>query len=201
MHRPRPLLTRALLALVALAAALLVVPAARAGKAKRYHFALVEVRGAAGVTVDAATVDLIRAQADRVLATHPQIAATLVGAPAHDASPSVWKKYLGKQKLAGAYRVNLEVDGYEETVEDQDPGDKVELRLTIRLSLRMFGEVIPRRTMAFTGRGSSTVKADVGRRLRPKDRELNLGDAVKVAVDEAIAESLRSIAISALEKK
>ena len=92
MLRPRPLPTStlgtlgtlgALVALVAVLVAL--APAARAGKPRRYHFELVEVKAGAGVTVDATTVDAIRAEAEKVLASHPQLVATLTGAPPLDA--------------------------------------------------------------------------------------------------------------------
>lgn len=188
-------------ALCALAALLLASPAAQAGKPKRYHFQLVEVKAGAGVTIDPTAVAAIEAEAKKVLSTHPQLVASLVGAPADDAGFPAWKKYLGKQKLAGAYKVNIEVDGYEESLEDLDPGDKIELRLTIRLSLRMFGEVIPVRTIAFTGDGSSTIKADVGRRLRPKDREWNLAGVIELAVRDAVAASLRKLETAAPAKK
>jgi hypothetical protein len=201
MLRPRRVLGGALAALVALAVALIALPPAHAGKPKRYHFTLVEVKAAAGVSVDPTAVAAVKAQAEKVLATHTQLVATLAGAPPLDAGVPVWRKYLAKQKLAGAYRVNLEITGYEETVEDLDPGDKVELRLTIRLSLRMFGEVIPARTIAFTGDGGSTVKADVGRKLRPKHRDFNLGNAIEVAVDDALATSLRKLESTPPAKK
>lgn len=190
MQGPRPLLVAAALAL---AVVLLAAGRADAGKPKRYYFELVEVKAGAGVTVDDATVAAIHAQVEKVLATHPQLTGTLVKPPAPDASFTAWKKYLGKQKLAGAYRVNLEVTDYEETLEDQDPGDKIALRLTIRLSLRMFGEVIPMRTIAFTGDGSSTVKADIGRKLRPRDREFDVGSAIELAVADALTTSLHRL--------
>jgi hypothetical protein len=202
MLRPRPVLVGALIALAALLVALVAAPsAARAGRQKRYHFQLAEVKAADGVAIDESTIAAIKAQTEKVLATHPQLIGTLVKPPAADASVPVWTKYLRKQKLDGAYRVNLEVTGYEETVEDRDPGTKVELRLTIRLSLRMFGEVIPMRTIAFTGEGGSTIKADVGRKLRPRDRDFNLAGAIENAVHEALVASLHKLETAAPAKK
>jgi hypothetical protein len=195
MLRPRPLFA---LVLAALAMVALLAPgAAHAGKPKRYHFNLIEVRLAPDLTGDRAVLagltTAVKAQADKTLAAHAQLVPTLVAPPAEGASFTEWNNYLAKEKLDGAYRVNIEITGYEESVEDRDPGDKVDLRLTIRLQLRMFGEVIPLRTMAFTGDGGSTVKADVGRKLRPKDRDFNLAGAVELAVNDALAASLHRL--------
>ncbi|HVV82339.1 MAG TPA: hypothetical protein VHE35_04640 [Kofleriaceae bacterium] len=190
------------LAFAALAALLVAAPhAARAARPKRYYFALVEVKAADGVTVDPAVVDAIRTQAQKVLATHPQLVASLTDPPDDTAGMPVWRKYLARQKIDGAYRVNIEVNSYEETVEDMDPGDRVELRLTIRLGLRMFGEVIPVRTMAFTGDGGSTVKADMGKKVRDKDRAFNLDTAIEQAVNDALAASLHKLETTAPAKK
>ena len=201
MVRSRPSLALALLALLALLA--VVGPgAARAGKPRRYHFALIEVKAAPAVGDHAAELTAaVKAEADKVLTSHPQLVATLTAPPAETAGFPAWKKYLGKQKLDGAYRVNIEITSYEETVEDLDPSDKIELRLTIRIQLRMFGEVIPLRTMAFTGDGGATVKADVGRRLRPRDRDFNLAGAVELAVGDAVASSLRKLESAPPAKK
>lgn len=195
MSRPRLLFLIALAALTALAVA--APRAAHAGKPKRYHFALIEVRAGDGIALDKPKLDAltaaVKAQADKTLAAHAQLVPVLTSPPADTATMPVWTKYLAKQKLAGAYRVNLELTGYEESIEDRDPGDKVDLRLTIRLSLRMFGEVIPTRTIAFTGEGGSTVKADVGRKLRDKDRDFNVAAAVELAVTEALTASLHKL--------
>lgn len=199
MLRPFALLATAL----ALVAVVLASPAEARPKKKppkvtgpkRYHFALIEVKAGPGVKLDQAP-DLpaaVKAQADKTLAAHAQLVPTLTAPPDDKASFPVWQKYLAAQKLDGAYRVNIEIIGYEETLEDQDPGDKVDLRLTIRVELRMFGEVIPLRTMAFTGDGGSTVKAEVGRKLRPKDRDFNLAGAIELAVTDALATSLHKL--------
>lgn len=200
MSRPRLLLVAAAIALVAVA---FVSPAlARPKKPvkpkapKRYHFALIEVKVGAGVDI-AKAPDLpaaIKAQADKTLAAHAQLVPTLTDPPDETAGFPAWQKYLTKQKLDGAYRVNIEITGYQEELEEKDPSDeKIDLRLVLRLDLKMFGEVIPLRTMAFTGEGGSTVKADVGRKLRPKDHDFNLAGAVELAVNDALAASLHKL--------
>lgn len=192
---------RVVVALAALALAVCLAPGAADARPKktpkapkRYHFALIEVRANPAVAAQHPTLaPAIKAQADRALAANAQLVPALVNPPAEDAGFTAWTKYLKKEKLAGAYRVNVEITGYEELVEDLDPGDKTELRLTIRLSLRMFGEVIPLRTIAFTGDGGSTVKAEVGRKLRPKDRDFNLAGAIELAVNDALKASLHTL--------
>src|SRR3954469_24011153 len=92
MLRPRSL---AVLAFAALAALLLAAPhVARAAKPKRYYFALIEVRAATGVTIDPATLDAIKVQAQKVLATHPQVVPALTDPPADTAGVPAWRKYL-----------------------------------------------------------------------------------------------------------
>lgn len=198
----------ALVALVALAVAGPTValarprPAPGVAKPKRYLFELLGVTAQPVVGEHAAELTVaVKAQADKVLSAHPQLVATQADTPAIDAGAPVWKKYLAAQKLDGAYRVNIELMGYEETVEDLDPGDKIDLRLTIRLTLRMFGEIIPARTMGFTGDGGSTIKADVGRKLRPRDRDFNLAGAIELAVNDALASSLHTLETAPPAKK
>lgn len=195
---------------LAVAAMIVAAPAdARPKKApkpaapKRYHFALIEVKAGPDVKLDQAP-DLpaaIKAEAEKQMAAHPQLLVALADAPGEDAGFPAWTKYLAKQKLAGAYRVNIEITGYTEELEDKDPGDKIDLRLVLRLDIKMFGEVIPLRTMAFTGEGGSTVKADVGRKLRPKDRDFNLAGAIELAVKDALAASLHKLETAPPPKK
>jgi hypothetical protein len=111
-------------------------------------------------------------------------------APDPRKQPERFKKYLKKKGLK-AYRVNLEVTDYEERVEAIDErGGK---RIAVRISLRIFGETIPDRVMAFAGHGAATVKLEVGRTVRDRDREVANHDAIEVAVDQAVAESLRKL--------
>lgn len=189
---PRP---RLVVALVLALALVVTTGAARAGKPRRYFFELVEVRAVPAIGEHATElVPAIKAEVEKALAAHPQLVLALTDAPGADATFPAWKKYLAKQKIDGAYRVNVEISSYEESVEDLDPDEKrIELRLTVRLSIRMFGEVIPMRTMGFSGDGGSTVKADVGRKLRPRDRDFNVHGAIELAVKDALAASLAKI--------
>lgn len=167
------------------------------GKAKpRYHFLLSDVAPADGVTGDAVTaaVPRVKAQAEKAFAGHPQLVAGLDGAPDAKADPKGYTAFLKKQKLAGAYRVNVEITAAtEETEEVADkPGT---LRLVVRLSIKMFGETIPERVMGFAGEGSSTIKQDVGKKVRPRDQEYAWDQAAQLAIDDAIATSLAKLAL------
>lgn len=208
----RPLVTGRLLglALAALVAVLVVQPAvvaarpraATVAKPKRYLFQLTDVTAQPAVGDHAAELTAaVRAQTDKVLSAHPQLVPLPADAPPVDADAAVWKKFLATQKLDGAYRVNIEIMSYEEAVEDLDPGDKVDLRLTIRLTLRMFGETVPARKMGFNGDGSATIKAEVGRKLRPRDRDFNVAAAIELAVNDALASSLHTIETAPPAKK
>jgi hypothetical protein len=56
----------------------------------------------------------------------------------------------------------------------------------VRVALQLFGETIPDRVMAFSGEGSATVKLEVGKTVRPRDRE----EASSAAIDEAVASAI-----------
>ena len=131
-------------------------------------------------------------KADKISPTFPE------GAPDPDKQPKRFKKYLKKKRLK-AYKVSLEVVEYEQSVETLD--DRGHKRLAVRVSVRLFGETIPDRVMAFAGKGSATVKIDVGRKVRDRDREVANHDAIEVAIDQAIAESLRKLSMPPPSKR
>jgi hypothetical protein len=196
----RPMRSSALAAMttgvVAVVALLFAAPrtADAAKPKKKYFFELAEVKaadslGQAGKDLAPVT----QAQVAKSIASHEQIVVTLDGAPDR-ANAKAFKAYLKKKKLAGAYRVNVELISFEEELEDKDESVNKEKRLVIRLSLRTFGETIPDRVMGFSGEGSSTVKLDVGKKLRPKDREYAINQAVELAMNDALASSMEKLA-------
>ncbi|MBK9031892.1 MAG: hypothetical protein IPL61_11290 [Myxococcales bacterium] len=186
-----------LVALVALAIAAVCASAApaAAGKPKRYHIELIEVTATAGLPAGTAdALPLATAEWQKVLATHPQLA-TVDGAPDPKVAAKKFKAWLVKKKIAGAYRMNVEITSYEEELEDKDASINQEKRLIIRLELRTFGETIPDRVMAFAAEGSATIKVDVGKKLRPADRTFALKSAVEGAVADAMEASLTKLAL------
>lgn len=191
MMRPMRFLVTAIAFLFALAGAR---PAVAAKPKKKYFFELAEVK--ASESLGQAGKDLApvtQAQVQKSITAHEQIVVTLDGAPDR-ANAKAWKAYLKKKKLAGAYRVNVELIAFEEEVEEKDDSLNKEKRLIIRLSLRTFGETIPDRVMGFSGEGSATVKLDIGKKLRPKDREYAINQAVELAMNDALASSMEKLA-------
>jgi hypothetical protein len=191
MSTMRPLL--ALFAVVALIGTSGTVLA----KAKpKYHFELSDVTPADGVTGDVVTMaqPRIKAQVEKAFASHPQLVAKLDGAPDPKTDAKAYSAWLKKKKIAGAYRVNVEITAAaEETEEVTDkPG---ELRLVVRLSIKMFGETVPTRTMGFSGEGSATIKQEVGKKVRQRDREYAWDQAAELAINDAIATSLAKLAL------
>jgi len=180
------------LALVALVA---LPRAADARPKKRYHIALIEVTAAEGLPAESAdAIPAARAEVAKQLLSNPQLA-TLDGAPDPATDAKKFKAWLTKKKIAGAYRMNVEITSYEEVLEDKDASVNQEKRLTIRLGLRTFGETIPERKMAFAADGSATIKVDVGKKLRPRDREFAIQSAVEGAVTDALAASIVKLSL------
>jgi hypothetical protein len=185
-----------LLSFVLALTALLSASPADAKAKKRYYFELAEVKSAESLgKVGAELVGPATTQVTKSFGNHPQLVVTLEGAPDPKADPKAFKKWLVKKKLAGAYRVNVEVISFEEELEDKDDSLNKEKRLVIRLSLRTFGETIPDRVMGFSGEGSATVKLDVGKKLRPKDRTYAIEQAIELAMTDALASSLTKLAL------
>lgn len=185
-----------LLTLVLAVTALMSASPAEAKAKKRYYFELAEVK--TGESLGKAGAELIAPatkQVEKSFSTHPQLVVTIEGAPDRAADPRGFKKWLTKKKLAGAYRVNVEVIAFEEELEDKDDSVNKEKRLVIRLSIRTFGETIPDRVMAFSGEGSATVKLDVGKKLRPRDRQYAIEQALELAMTDALASSLTKLAL------
>jgi hypothetical protein len=185
-----------LVALGVIVVAIAISTGADAKPKKKYHFQLVEVAAADAVPAASRTeiVQAVQVKAEKALADHEQLVAVLTGAPDPKVDPASFKKYLSKKKISGAYRVNVEVTELGEETEPVD-GKPGELRLVVRLSLRMFGETIPDRVMAFAGDGSATIKAEVGKKLRPRDRQFALESAAEMAVADALGISLTKLAM------
>lgn len=193
MRSPAPLFVL-ILGVAAAVLATAARPADAAKPKKKYFFELAEVKAADSLgQTGKDLVPVTQAQVGKSISTHEQIVVTLDGAPDR-ANAKAFKAYLKKKKLAGAYRVNVELIAFEEEVEDKDDSLNKEKRLVVRLSLRTFGETIPDRVMGFSGEGSATVKLDIGKKLRPKDREYAINQAVELAMTDALASSMEKLA-------
>jgi hypothetical protein len=188
---------RPLACLLAAATSLAVAAAPAAAKPKKkYHFELDDVRAGKDVTADLATevTPRVKAQGEKLIAANPQIVATLTGAPDPVADAPGFQKYLAKNKIDGAFKVTVEITAATEEVEpiESKPGNQ---RIVVHLEVHMFGEAMPTRKMGFSGDGSSTVKEEVGKKLRPKDRDAAWDDAASEALTKALDESLTKLAL------
>lgn len=181
----QPMLAR-IIPLATLAAALLTAGAPAADAApKKYHFELAAVTPKPEVKADVAktAVPRVEGQIKKVFETHPQLVAKLEGAPPQDQADA-YRKYLAQKGLAGAYLVTVDVTAASEEVEPMDRPNTQ--RLTVSISVHVLAEAIPGRTIGFTGDGRATVKQEVGKKVRPRDREVAWDQAAEVAIADAM---------------
>jgi hypothetical protein len=170
-------------------AALAASPAAHAqGKrTQQYGFVLASVQAADGVPEDAA--DAVRTRLIAAMDAHERLVATLpADAPDPAADPDAFAAYMKRRKLT-PYRVTVEITEHFTEAEDGPRGQ----RLTASVALRMFGETMPERVMAFSAAGSATIKLDVGKTVRPRDIEVASRDAIAQAVDYALAQAVQRL--------
>ena len=190
-------LTPALAGLVALAAGALAVPAtAAAGKARArskesYVFLVSRVDLKKGVPAEVSRQVATRLRA--AIDAHEALEKTIPeGAPDPEAAPEKFKTYL-RARHKRAYKMNVEVTSYSQEVE---PAPKPNSQyVTVRLSLRLFAETYPGRSMAIHGDGSATVKIEVGKTIRPRDRE----EANSAALDQAVAGAIEELLVKLRE--
>jgi hypothetical protein len=189
-RRPgRGRLTLGLLLVFLLGAGLAASPAAHAkGKrAQRYGFVIANIQAADGVPADVA--DAVRARLIAAVDAHERLVATLpADAPDPNADPDAFAAYMKRRKLT-PYRITVEITEHAQEAEDGPRGQ----RLTVSVALRIFGETMPVRVMAFSGAGSATIKLDVGKTVRARDAEIANRDAIAQAVDDALTESVQRL--------
>ncbi len=96
-----------------------------------------------------------------------------------------------KRKRLRAFKVIVQVTRYVPTLAANAKGSGHMLGTAI--VIRMFGETIPDRVMAFTGDGSATVQIEIGKKVRDRDRTYADQEAAKLAIEKAIAMSLTKL--------
>jgi len=160
---------------------------------RKYHFELTAVTPKAEVKADVAAVATprIEGQVKKAFNEHPQLVAKLDDAPDRT-KQDAYRAYLTRKGLAGSYLVTVEVtEASEELVPFE--GKPNSQRFSVHVGIHMLGEEIPGRTMAFTGDGQATVKQEVGKKLRDRDRQYAWDQAAEVAVHDAIEKSLTQL--------
>ena len=176
-----------------------VAPAAAAPKkasisaGKKYYWSVIGVfpKATLDATIAAQLKPVVLAQVTKTLAAHPQLTPSLPNG-ADTTKPDAFKQMLRKANIAGAYTVSVDIsDASEEIVPiESKPG---ELRLVVRLSVHLLGEVMPDKTIGFTGDGSATIRQEIGKKLRPNDRDFVWAAAVEGAVQDAIATAMKTL--------
>ena len=187
---------RSLALLLAAGVCLAAGPATAKPAKKKYHFEVEDVRAAKEVAAELATevTPRVKAQADKLIAANPQLVAALDGAPDPATDAAGYAKWLAKNKIDGSFKVTIEITAATEEVEPVETKPNTQ-RISVHLALHMFGETIPARKMGFSGDGSSTVKEEIGMKLRPIDRDAAWNDAAEEALNKAIDESLAKLSL------
>jgi hypothetical protein len=191
---------RPLACLVTAAAVALAAAPADAKPKKKYHFELEDVRAAKEITKpevaklaqDAAP--RIKAQYEKLIGSNPQIVATLDGAPDPTTDAAGFTRWLAKKKIDGAYKVTIDVTAASETIEPVEDKPNTQ-RIVVHLEVHMFGEAMPVRKMGFYGDGASTVKEEVGKKIRKVDEDAAWDDAATEALTKALDESLTKLSL------
>jgi hypothetical protein len=186
---------RAMIRLLIVATTLFFVGnSAEAGPKKKYHFELAAVTAKPEVKADVAksATPRVERQVKKAFESHPQLVAKLEGAPPKD-KPHAYRKFLAKKGVAGAFLVTVEVtEASEEIVPSDKPNTQ---RLVVRVAVHVLGETIPGRTMGFTGDGQATIKQEVGKKIREKDKEYVWDSAAEVAIADAMTTVFKQLAI------
>lgn len=188
-----PRMFRALGVLVVVGA---VAVASRADAAphKKYHFELTAVTARSDVGADTAAIaqPRVEAQVKKAFESHAQLVAVLDGAPDPKTASEPYRKWIERKGIAGSYLVTVEITEASQALEPMSDKPSSQ-RLTIHVALHTLGETIPGRTMGFTGDGQATVKIEVGKKLRDKDRDYAWDQAAELAVADAITTSLAKL--------
>jgi hypothetical protein len=187
-------MNRACFALAAVAIAV-AGSAADAAPKKKFHFELTAVTPKPEVKpeVAKAATPRVEVQVKKVFETHPQLVAKLEGAPDPRANADGYRKYLSTKGISGAYLVTVEITDASEELEPLDDKPNAQ-RLAIHIGIHMLGETIPGRTMGFTGDGKATIKQEVGKRIRDRDREYTWDQAAELAVADAMKTVFQQLA-------
>ncbi len=161
---------------------------------KRYYFKLYDVTAAPAVASDVAAMATprVKAQAEKLMAENPQLVVFHDGDPDPAKAAPAFTRWLAKQKLASGHKVSIQITSATEEVEKvlEKVGTQ---RIVVHVELHMFSETMPQRKMGFTGDGSSTVKLEIGKKVRLKDREAAWDEAATEAMNKALGESLTTL--------
>jgi hypothetical protein len=184
----------------ALTASLLIAaswaPTVEAAPKKKYHLALAALTAKPEVKPEPAkaATPRVEAQLKSTFETHPQLVASLDGAPDWKTEAAAFRKYLAKKGVASAYHVTVDIT--DASIEIQPMPDKPRTqRLVVRVAVHMLGEKMPDRTIGFTGDGQATIKVEVGMKINDRDRQYAWDEASKAAIDDAMKSVFQQLAL------
>ncbi len=168
---------------------------AEAAPKKKYHFKLNLLKAKPTVAADVAAQaePRVRAVAEKTFAAHPQLVAKLDGAPDPEKADA-FRKYLKQKGIAGAYLVTIEITEATLEIEPMEAKPSSQ-RIAARLAIHLLGETIPGRTMGFTGDGQATIKLEVGKKIRDRDKEYAWEQATETAIAEAMTTVFKQLAV------
>ncbi len=109
-----------------------------------------------------------------------------------------FRKFMKKRNLV-AYKVVVQLTEFEQetAANENKPGNLI----TCYVKLRIFGETIPDRVMAFSGDGSAKVAIEVGKKVRDKDKQYAVQEALDLSIADAITISLKKLKTKPAAKK
>lgn len=167
---------------------------ATAAPKKKYYFELAAVTAKPEVKPDVAPTATARVEAavKKAFDAHPQLV-KLEGQPDWRTQAEPYKKFLTKKGIANGYLVTVELT--DATLEIQPMDKPSSQRLVVRIALHFLGENIPSRTMGFTGDGQATIKVEIGKKVRDKDREYAWDQAAEAAVADAMTTVFKQLAV------
>ncbi len=101
-----------------------------------------------------------------------------------------FRNFMKARKLK-AYKVVVQVTEFDQPIapNENKPGNVI----SCAVKLRIFGETIPGRVMAFSGDGSARVAIEVGKKIRDRDIKYAASESLDLAVEEAIKMSLKKL--------
>jgi hypothetical protein len=169
------------------------LPAQAAKKKPRYFVIFRETLESPGLTTG--LKDKVKPLLIEALRTYPEFVLELPDAPQN---PEELEKYLKKNGLKG-YELNLRLTKLTQSVAPPKPGEPFKT-LSVTIGATIFGTSFPQKSFAIGGDGESTVAIPV-RNETPKDVEAAKNDALKDAIQQAIAKALRSFEIGQMTPK
>jgi len=163
---------------------------AHAKPATRYHFELAEVTLAPSAPAELSVK--ARSVFTDLTAARPEVVQTLENPPDPAKDATAYRKYLDARGVR-AFALKVKIDQYDRALGPTKQPGKTGNVLTIHLNVTLVGSQIPGDALALAGSGGSTVMAEVGETLRPREEEMAMDDALKDALGHALDDAIAKL--------